>query len=95
MTIERYQSAYTDFVNGEIELERHNYEQAIALFRKGIVTLGDAYQHPTITENSSMRIMLADMQEQQKHLYSAAGCLKDALDSRLFIYHRKLAEPAG
>ncbi len=95
MTSERYQSAYTDFVNGEIELERHNYEQAIKLFRQGILTLGDDYQHPKITENSSMRIMLADIEEQQKHLYSAAGCLKDALDSRLFIYQRKLVEAAG
>ena len=62
------------------------YSQAIESFRKGILSLGDAYWHTDLIDDTAMRLALVEGYEKTGEMEMARTLSERALQSRINEY---------
>lgn len=76
---------------GQERLQAGDLPRAIGAAKQGIAELGRDYRNPTTVEHTSMRILLAEDEEEKGKLDKAAPRLLDALRARIRMYVSKHA----
>jgi hypothetical protein len=86
---------YRDLEEGERDLQRGNYEQAIRAFRAGVNRLGDGYARPRALDDTGQSLVRADVEERRGRASVAAHLLRATLSSRLSSCAKKMEDTSS